>query len=56
MTDVTMSRVIKVLLVHEGFPKHIVMENSVQFTSHEFKDYFAELGIVHTTPALYQNK
>ena len=41
------------MFVHEGYPNHIVTDNSVQFTSHEIKDYFAERGIVHSTSALY---
>ena len=56
LTDITSSRVIKFLqsvFVCEGYPIHIVTDNSVQFTSHEIKDYFNERGIEHSTTALY---
>ena len=56
VTDITTSRAIKFLqsvFVHEGYPIHIVMDNGVQFTSHEIKDYFTERGIEHSTTPLY---
>ena len=39
--------------VCEGYPNHVVMDNSVQFTSHEMKDCFTERGTEHSTTALY---
>ena len=56
VTDITTRRVIKFfqsVFVCEGYPIHIVMDNGVQFTSHEMKDYFTERGIEHSTTGLY---
>ena len=41
------------VFVREGYPNHIVIDNGIQFTSHEIKDYFTEHGIEHSTTALY---
>ncbi|PIK55538.1 hypothetical protein BSL78_07543, partial [Apostichopus japonicus] len=53
---VTSSTVIEFLLTvfsREGYPKEIVTDHGVQFTSHEFKEFLRSRNIVHRMSAIY---